>query len=420
MDVEVIQKSFPIADLAASFSPHLFEQAEPLAVTLLKTLDHFNQLHILNPQFSVSRFSANTIEHRLRALGDSIIACFALKPFATPQEKSKWHLERFIRRPGFQDVEQTFLTLYQKLAQVQETYFTGNVRKTNFASMLNEVVGWSEHIEIHGHHDIHAVILFAEKIARDIAVIEQRVEVVRDIGVLLHEQAFLSSSSESDPQHLSGIAMELSRIFSPYLLELYDALLEDVEILVIAQQDYEAFEKYCLGHNIELYDEYHDALRYHLQKYGTIITTDIPSACQIIKMANAIVRAEYLCERYKDADNPFDILGMQLTEDIHALQHAIHFFQKTHPDLAEKYLVTLQKVRKLKGEIVKPAIRLYGQYIQSPDAFLEQLPNKHAQWLPILESALACLQPNDDLYQKCSLLKEWIDELIHRKESSAP
>lgn len=401
-------------------SRHLFDELELLVSTFLSTLDHFAQLHALNPQLSLSRFSANTIEQKLLSLQTSIIEMFTLKQFPSLAEQVRWNIERFLSLTTVQDSEQVFISLYKKLAQLLETYYVDRVKKTHFAALLNEVVGWTEHIETHGHHDAHAVILFAAKIARDRAVIEHRVEVVREICMLLQERAFLRQSQEGILQQARYATLELSRIYSPYLLELYEILLEDMEIIAIAEQDYFAFEQYCRDQQIEVYEEYRDIIQDHLKKYVEGIALYVPPAFQMVKTANIIMNAELTSERYKEADTATDVLGVNLAGDIQKLQSAKRQLKENYPKLSEKYGKILQKIKKLKGEIVKPAIQVYSQYLKEPEAFFEKLSHNQAEWIPILEGAMACLDPGDDLYSKCKELKIRIDEFIHKSSEDEP
>ncbi len=396
-------------------SHHLFTELEPLISTFAGTLDHFVQLHALNPQFSLSRFSANTIEQRLLSLRTGIARIFSLKQFATLEEQMTWNRNRFLSPTTINDSEQLLVSLYKKLSQVLETYYIDRIRKTHFAALLNEVVGWSEHIELHGHHDLHAVILFAEKIARDKAVIEHRVEIIREICMMLQDRSFLKPAQDSLPQQNQDAVLELSRIYSPYLLELYEALLEDIEIIAISEQDYHAFEKYCRENQIEVYEDYHEVIKDHLRKYVEGIAMYVPSAFRMVKTANIIVNAEVVYERYKEVDTTMEILGLNLAEDIRVLQHATGQLNEEYPKVSQKYFTTIQKVKKLKGEIVKPAIEVYSQYMQEPTEFFEKLPLTQSEWIPILESALACLESDDDLYQKCYELKQRIDQFVLEK-----
>jgi len=399
-------------------SHHLFDELEPLVSSFLSTLDHFAQLHALNPQFSLSRFSANTIEQKLLSLQTSIVNIFSLKQFASLDEQVKWNRDRFLSHTTVYDNEQVFISLCQKLTQLLETYYVDRVRKNHFAALLNEVVGWSEHIEMHGHHDIHAIILFAEKVARDRAVIEHRVEVVHEICMLLQERAFLRQSQDKPLQQAQGAALELSRIYSPYLLELYAVLLEDMRIIAISEQDYHAFEKYCHDQQIEVYEEYRDTIRDHLRKYVEGIAPYVPPAFRVVKTANIIMNAELKCERYKEVDMATEVLGLNLAEDIRVLQRAAHQLKEEYPKISQKYVTTLQKVKRLRGEIVKPAIQVYSQYMKEPSEFFEKLPLYQAEWIPILESAMACLEPDDDLYRKCHELKSHIDRFIVKKSGN--
>jgi hypothetical protein len=75
-------------------------------------------------------------------------------------------------------------------------------------------------------------------------------------------------------------------------------------------------------------------------------------------------------------------------------------------------------VKKLRGELVKPAIWLYSQYVNEPTEFFEKLPLKQAEWIPTLESAMACLDPGDDLYRKCHELKARIDQFGLEKSAT--
>jgi hypothetical protein len=389
---------------------HLFDELEPLVSTFLSTLDHFAQLHALNPQLSLSRFSANTIEQKLLSLQNGIVHVFTLKQFPNLAEQVRWNIERFLSPRTVQDSEQMFISLYKKLAQLLETYYVDRVRETHFAALLNEVVGWTEHIETQGHHDAHAIILFAAKVAKDKAVIEHRVEVVREICMLLQERAFLKQSQEGSLQKARNAALELSRIYSSYLLELYEILLEDMEIIAIAEQDYHAFEQYCHDQQIGVYEEYRDIIHDHLRKYVEGIAPYVPLAFRMVKTANIIMNAELTCERYKEADTAIDVLGVNLAKDIQRLQYAARKLKEHYPELSEKYVTILRKVKRLKGTLVKPAIQVYSQYMKEPEDFFEKLPHNQAEWIPILEGAMACLDPSDDLYHKCDELKTRIDE----------
>jgi hypothetical protein len=408
-EAETLQKFLSNPRLGGTISPHLFDELELLLSSFVGTIDHFAQLHALNPQFSVSRFSANTIEQKLLSLRTSITELFTFKQFDSLYAQAEWHKTRFLVSPAIHDNEQILIALYKKLAQVLETYDVERVRQTHFAALLNEVVGWSEHIETQGHHDIHGVILFAEKIARYRAIIEHRVEIVREICVLLQDRGFLKEA-QATLEQTPGAASELSRIYSPYLLELYAVLLEDMEIIAIAARDYEAFESYCRERQIEVYEEYRDVIHAHLRRYVEGIAIAIPPAFQMVKTANIMVNVELTCERYQEVETTADILGVNLTEDIRILQQAITELQRDYPEIVQTCVATIQKVKALKKEIIKPAIQVYGQYMNEPEEFFEKLPLHQTEWILVLESAMACLEPDDELYRKCSELKNRIDQ----------
>ncbi len=394
------------------------EQAESLScqelqapVNLLRTtLDHFAQLHTLHPQLSLSRFSASYIEQKLQSVQESILALFQQKQFADSYEKMEWYRARFLHPQSVDDHEELLISLYTRIEQVLETYYVDRIRNSHIAAILNEFVGWSEHIELQGHHDIHGVILFAEKVARDKAVIEYRTEVVRDICLLIDERAFFQHAQENDEEILKAVSLDLSRVYSPYLLELYEALLEDMEVIAISNRDYWAFEKYCQEHDIDVYEEYHDILKSHFKKYVDIISSDITAMLHIVRTANIIVNAESIHTRYVGVNTPFEVLGENLAKDIRGLDHAILQLRQLYPDVVQPYTQTLRKVKKFKGEIMKPAIEVYGRYLKDSKEFFRQLPHNLSKWIPILDSALACLEQDDDLYQKCNELKNRIDD----------
>lgn len=409
-EVDILQISLDDPRLGETVPPYLFDELEPFVTNFIGTLDHFAQLHALNPQLSLSRYSATTIEQKLTTLQDSISRVFSLKRFPNPEDQADWSKERFIERNSIFDNEQLFVALYQKIAQILETYYRDHVRDTHFAALLNDIVGWTEHIEIQGHHDIYAVILFAQKIARDRAVIEQRVDVVREICSLLQERSLLRQPHEFTSRHARWAALELSRIYSVYLLDLYEALLEDMEIIAIAEQDYTAFEQYCRQHDIDIYEEYHDTIKQQLERHVEGIAIYIPDAFRMVKTANIVARADLIADRYKESDNSAAILGSHVANDMRILQEAAHAVKGDYPKLTSAYTKTLQKLTRFKGQILKPAIRIYSEYMRDPAHFWEQLPAQHAQWIPALEGAMACLEPDNDLYQKCQALKQAIDE----------
>lgn len=418
-EADILQISLDDPRLTDNVPSYLFDELEPFVNTFLSTLEHFAQLHALNPQLSLSRFSANKLEQKLHTLQDSIARVFSLKKFSNPEDRANWNHERFLVESSIHDNEQLFIVLYQKLAQVLETHYVARVRERHFAALLNDVVGWSEHIDMQGHHDIYAIIMFAQKIARDRAVIEHRVEVVREICMLLQDRSLLREPQRFSSRHARWAAVELTRIYSPYLMELYEALLEDMEIIAIAEQDYGAFEQYCHQNRIDVYEEYHDAIKAQLEKYVEGIAIYIPDAFRMIKMANVIMKADSTCDRYKEANTTIDILGVNVAEDIHRLQQAIHQIKQDYPKLVERYTQTLQKIKKLKSKLVKPAIEVYSDYTKEPASFFARLSQHQAEWIPILEGAMACLDPEDDLYQKCKYLKTRIDEFTGGKPAHA-
>jgi hypothetical protein len=53
--------------------------------------------------------------------------------------------------------------------------------------------------------------------------------------------------------------------------------------------------------------------------------------------------------------------------------------------------------------------------MKEPEEFFEKLPHNQAEWIPILEGAMACLDPTDDLYRKCNELKIRIDEFTQKR-----
>ena len=87
-------------------------------------------------------------------------------------------------------------------------------------------------------------------------------------------------------------AFELSQVYSAYLLQLYEALLEDMEIIAISNEDYHAFEIYCQKNDIDIYEEYHEVLKEHFREYVDIISADISSLLELMRTANIIVSAE--------------------------------------------------------------------------------------------------------------------------------
>jgi hypothetical protein len=306
------------------------------------------------------------------------------------------------------------IRLYKRFVQVLESYYVNNVRETHTAAILNEFVGWVEHIDTHGHHDIHGVIIFAEKVARDNAVIHHRVEVVRDICVFIRERSPLlaSEGALADQELVVRTAFELSQVYSAYLLQLYEALLEDMEIIVISDQDYHAFEIYCQENDIDIYEEYHDVLKEHFREYVNIISSDLSSLLELMRTANIIVNAESIYKRYSDLELPEEAIGENLSRDIRILERAVHKIRPVFEDICEQYAAALQKLKAFKGEIIKPAIVVYGEYMRSSQDFFKKLSLKQTEWIPILDSALACLEQDDDFYRKCHRLKEKIDEFV--------
>ena len=392
-----------------------FDKSIPQVNDLLNTLDHFIQLHTFNPQFSLSRFSAHYIEKKLSTLKDSISQLLRQKKFPSIEEQVKWNIQRFVHpNPSHGDNEQVLIRLYKRLVQVLESYYVDNVRKTHTAAILNEFVGWVEHIDMHGHHDIHGVIIFAEKVARDNAVIQHRVEVVRDICVIFRERSPLSAAKGAQPDQklIIRTAFALSRVYSPYLLQLYEALLEDMEIIVISARDYHAFELYCQENDIDIYEEYHDVLKEHFREYGNIISSELSLLLELTRTANIIVNAEAIYKRYNDRELPEEVIGENLSRDIRILERAVHKIDPVFADICEQYVETLQKLKTFKGDIIKPAIVVYGEYLRSSQDFFKKLSSKQTEWIPILDSALASLEPDDDFYRKCYRLKEKINEFV--------
>ncbi len=200
-------------------------------------------------------------------------------------------------------------------------------------------------------------------------------------------------------------------VYSPYLLDLYETLLEDMEIVAIAQQDYSAFEKYCHQQDIEVYEEYHSTIKTHLKESIELIAADISSTLQAVRAANLLVDADRIYKRYADVEMAAEILGQNLSKDMRVLKRTIHQFQEAFPTRTQEYAAILQKIKKLRGEIMKPAIEVYGEYLNNPTEFFQQLPQHQATWIPILDSALACLERKDEFYQKCYQLKTQIDQL---------
>lgn len=392
-----------------------FDPSMPPVSSLLNTLDHFIQLHTFNPQFSLSRFSAHYIEKKLLFLKDTISKILRQKEFPSIEHQVKWNIQRFVHpNPTYVDNEQVLISLYKRLVQVLESYYVERIRNTHTAAILNEFVGWVEHIDMHGHHDIHGVIIFAEKVARDNAVIQHRVEVVRDICVFIQERSpLLASQKASEDQELTvRTAFELSQVYSAYLLQLYEALLEDMEIIVISDRNYHAFEAYCEENDIDIYEEYHEVLKGHFREYVDIISTDISSQLELMRTATIIVNAESSYKRYSDLDLPEEAIGENLSRDIRILERAVHKIQPVFADISEQYAETLQKIKAFKGEIIKPAIVVYGEYMRSSKDFFKKLSSKQTEWIPILDSALACLEPDDDFYKQCHRLKQRIDEFV--------
>ncbi len=390
------------------------EQLESHVNLLRDTLDHFSKLHTLNPQFSLSRFSASYIEQKLQAVQSAISAFFEQKTFDDSYQRMDWYRVRFAEKTRVIDHDQILISLYKRIEQVLETYNVDRIRQFHIAAVLNECVGWSEHIEQQGHHDIHGVILFAQKVARDNAIIEHRTEFVRDVCLLLEERTFFQNSTPNTPD---ATALELSRVYSPYLLELYEAILEDMEIIPMAHQDYRAFQRYCQEHDIDVYEEYHDILTAHIRKYVELMSADISSMLQIVSIANIIVNAESIHKRYADVNTPLEILGENLARDIREIERAIRELTPLYPDMIEAYEATLHKITQFKGAIMRPAIEVYGKYLEDPADFFRQLPYNLSKWIPILDSALACLEQDDELYQKCSRLKAEMDNFVQKNKS---
>ena len=405
----VLNSALPLDKIPSYF----FDDTAAHVSVLLSTLDHFIMLHSLNPQFSLSRFSAHYVDKKLSLLWESISKVLRKKAFASQNEQVKWNIERFVHpHPADLDNEQLLIGLYKKLVQVLRTYYAEHVSDMHIAAVLNEFVGWMEHIDTQGHHDVHAVILFAEKVARDRAVINHRVEAVRDICVLIGDQSLLQSTQEFSEEASLHAALRLSQLYSPYLLELYEVLLEDMEIIAISNQDYHAFESYCRYHDIDIYEEYHDVLQGRFQEYVDIIAVDIFSILRLLRHANLIIRTETLHRRFLDFEVPEEVLGENLSQDARLLEHAVRTLMRVFPDMSQQYAETLKKVKQFKGAIMKPAIGVYGEYLSAPSEFFKRLPDNQSRWIPILDSALACLEHNDDLYQKCRQLRKEIDEFV--------
>ncbi|PID57732.1 hypothetical protein CSB45_05760 [candidate division KSB3 bacterium] len=393
-----------------------FEAPMPQVESLLNTLDHFSQLHTLNPQFSLSPFSARHIEKKLSFLKETISKLLLRKEFPSLEARVRWSIQRFVHpETADKDDEQTLILLYRRIVQVLDSYYAKNVRDSRTVTLLNEFAGWMEHIETQGHHDVHGVMIFAEKVARDSAVIQHRAEVVRDLCLFLRERSTLLTVErdlDDDRELAARIAVELSQVYSEYLLQLYEALLEDSEIIAISNQNYHAFECYCQEHDIDFYDEYCDALKEHFREYVDTISGDISLLLGLVRTANVIVGAEAVYRRYRDLEFPEEVIGQNLSRDIRLLDTAIYKVGFIFEDVSDLYNACAQKLRRFKADIIRPAIALYGEYMRSSKDFFHQLSTKQTDWIPILDSALACLEQNDDFYEKCYQLKMKIDAFV--------
>ncbi|GAK52075.1 hypothetical protein U14_03322 [Candidatus Moduliflexus flocculans] len=412
-EVAALQNALERAMKAKEIADHVFDDLAPLAVSVASTLDHFTQLHTLNPQFSLSRFSANYIEKSLSATSEAISTLFRHKEFASIEEQVEWNFTHFIAPRPNGSSEHLLISVYKKISQTLDTYYAERVRNMHIAAVLNECVGWTEHINTHGHHDVHGVIIFAEKVARDNAVIDQRVELVKEICQSLTEKVVIPDiSNEIEMAHT---ASALGQMFSFYLLDLYQALLEDLEIIAQADKNFYMFEAYCREHEIDIYEEYQNVLQAQFRNYIQMINEDILTSLELVRTANLILAAETAYKRYLDVEIPEEIVGENLSRDMRLFEQAIKKLRFSFPESAEEYRAALQKIRKFKGEIIKPAIEVYGTYLRSPQDFLKQLPQFQTRWIPILDSALACLDPRDDFYQKCQTLKEKIDQFVAKE-----
>ncbi len=413
-EVAALQNALDRFIKSKGVAEHVFDELAPLVLSVSSTLDHFIQLHTLNPQFSLSRFSAHYIEKTLSASSETISALFHRKEFASVEAQVEWNFTHFIApRPNGSN-EQLLVNIYKKISQTLDTYYAERVRNMHIAAVLNECVGWTEHINTHGHHDVHGVIIFAEKVARDSAVVDQRVELVKEICQSLTEKVVIPDIS--DEAEIVRTASALGQMFSFYLLDLYQALLEDLEIIALADKDFRIFEAYCREHDIDIYEEYQDVLQTHFHNYVQIVNEDILTSLELVRTANLILAADATHKRYLDIEIPEEIVGENLSRDMRMLEQAIQKLRRGFPEAVDGYWTTLQKIRKFKGEIIKPAIEVYGTYLRSQQDFFKQLSQHQTRWIPILDSALACLDPQDDFYQKCQKLKEKIDQFVAKEE----
>jgi len=412
-EAAALQNALERAMKSNSVSNRVFDDLAPLVQSVSSTLDHFTQLHTLNPQFSLSRFSANYIEKTLLAASEAISALFRRKQFSSIEEQVEWNFTHFIAPRPNGSSEHLLINAYKKISQTLDTYYAERVRNMHIAAVLNECVGWTEHINTHGHHDVHGVIIFAEKVARDSAVIDQRVELVKEICQSLTEKVVIPESSNDIG--IAHTASALGQMFSFYLLDLYQALLEDLEIIAQADKDFRVFEAYCREHDIDIYEEYQDVLQAHFRNYVQMVNEDILTSLELVRTANLMLAADATYKRYLDVEIPEEIVGENLSRDMRVLEQAIQKLRRSFPDAVTGYQATLQKIRKFKGEIIKPAIEVYGAYLRSQQDFFKQLPQLQMRWIPILDSALACLDPRDDFYQKCHSLKEQIDQFIAKE-----
>ena len=124
----------------------------------------------------------------------------------------------------------------------------------------------------------------------------------------------------------------------------------------------------------------------------------------------------WVAVRISSYDQPpeLQVLGGPVADDIHRLQQAIEHLKINYPDLADRYLQMVQNLNDFKGEIVLPAIQLYSEYLREPEAFFAGLQQHQSAWIPILEGAMACLDPGSDFYQQCRTLKHQIDESLQQ------
>jgi hypothetical protein len=319
--------------LDSNLSDPAFSEVEYKIERLLPSMEEFYRKALLNPRFTPNSPQVKTLEGSILSLQQDLLEVLDTSSPIPLVDKANWIIERYLSENKPQDRLQQLVSFSINLYKFLKTGFFAQIEETPFLTMLIEVAGWTEHLTSQGSNDPSSVILFGAKLAKDQEALQSRIKLAQDICL-----------------YIWGLSTEeIGRSFFKDQLQFYKLLLEDLEIILVANDDPGLFRTYCEENDIEIYEEYQDVIKKKLEAYATNFPFNLHEIIERLNIAIIISSAEQIIRQYENVRGSGDTKDLNLKADQYLLEGIIRSLRQEYPGVLNRCRTTIERIRRLRN-----------------------------------------------------------------------